>query len=151
MVTHTHTRARAQRQAPGAIRRHICVELWYHKAAHGRQTDSDVSAIPTSQTQSDCLDHGPQPTSRPRTGAQPQSKLSNGPSYSNAVIGTGHWWMGCYIWYTYNTIIFLLFPFSSFLRVRLLRVFNKETVFGTARRGLGGAAAPPGLSSLYQI
>jgi len=45
---------------------------------------------------------------------------SNGPSYSNTVIGT-------------------------------LTVDGWAVTFGTARRGLGGAAARLGLSSLYQM
>jgi len=45
---------------------------------------------------------------------------SNGPSYSNTVIGT-------------------------------LAVDGWAVTFGTAKRGLGGAAAYPGPSSLYQI
>ena len=45
---------------------------------------------------------------------------SNGPSYSNTVIGT-------------------------------LAVDGCAVTFGTARRGLGGAAAYPGPSSLYQM
>ena len=45
---------------------------------------------------------------------------SNGPSYSNTVIGT-------------------------------LDVDGWAVTFGTARRGLGGAAARPGPSSLYQM
>jgi len=45
---------------------------------------------------------------------------SNGPSYSNTVIGT-------------------------------LAIDGWAVTFGTARRGLGGAAARPGPSSLYQI
>jgi len=45
---------------------------------------------------------------------------SNGPSYSNTVIGT-------------------------------LAVDGWAVTFGTARRGLGGAAARPGPSSLYQM
>jgi len=46
--------------------------------------------------------------------------LSNGPSYSNTVIGT-------------------------------LAADGWAVTFGTARRGLGGAPARPGLSSLYQM
>jgi len=45
---------------------------------------------------------------------------SNGPSYSNTVIGT-------------------------------LAADGWAVTFGTARRGLGGAPARPGLSSLYQM
>jgi len=45
---------------------------------------------------------------------------SNGPSYSNTVIGT-------------------------------LVVDGWDVAFGTTRRGLGGAAARPGLSLLYQM
>jgi len=45
---------------------------------------------------------------------------SNGPSYSNTVIGT-------------------------------LAVDECAVTFGTVRRGLGGAAAHPGPSSLYQM
>jgi len=47
-------------------------------------------------------------------------KQSNGPSYSNTVIGT-------------------------------LAVDGWGVTFGTARRGLGGAAAHPGPCSLYQM